>query len=95
MARRSRSPSPTRRTPIANTVEASIQNADTLVKATTGGIVLDAYETASITALTIAGAFAFSFSGSFSGGGAQATNTTTTKTKAYIAASPTVESQPT
>ena len=77
---------------IGNTIEASIKNADTLVKATTGGIVLDAYETASITALTIAGAFAFSFSGSFSGGGAQATNTTTTATKAYIGASPKVES---
>ena len=80
---------------IDNAVEASIKNANTTgkkVKATTGGITLDAYETASITALTTAAALAISTLGSFSGGGAQATNTTTTKTKAFIANSTLVES---
>ena len=76
---------------IDNTVQASIANADTKVKATTGSITLDASETATITALTAAGALAISTLGSFSGGGAQATNSTTTRTKAFIAASTLVE----
>ena len=79
---------------IDNAVEASIKNANTAtkkVKATTGGITLDAHETATITALTVAAAFAVAIAG-FSGGGAQATNTTTTRTKAFIANSTLVES---
>ena len=76
---------------IDNAIEASIANADTRVTATTGAITLDAFETATITAFTAAGALAISTIGSFSGGGAQATNTTTTKTKAAITSSTLVE----
>ena len=73
---------------VRNDIAAYIKNADTLVKSLTGGISLNAGETATITALSIAASASLAIAGTsgiaLSGAGAETTNVILTGTNAYV-----------